>query len=117
MDDHENDDDYKVGYGRTPVESRWKKGQSGNPRGRPKRDNGIGASIMNALLETVPVEKNGRMTRLSRKDVMFNNLANKAAKGDPHAIKIVIQTIKEFCPRGALGPTVLRIIGGLPDQD
>ena len=28
--------DYKVGYGKPPKEHRFKKGQSGNPRGRPK---------------------------------------------------------------------------------
>lgn len=27
---------YDVGYGRPPEETRFKKGQSGNPRGRPK---------------------------------------------------------------------------------
>lgn len=35
-----SDDDepeYKVGYRRPPVETRFKKGQSGNPRGRPPK--------------------------------------------------------------------------------
>jgi hypothetical protein len=27
---------YQVGYGRPPAKSRFKKGTSGNPRGRPK---------------------------------------------------------------------------------
>ena len=29
-------DDDEVGYGKPPRESRWKSGQSGNPKGRPK---------------------------------------------------------------------------------
>ena len=28
--------DYKVGYKKPPLHSRFKKGQSGNPRGRPR---------------------------------------------------------------------------------
>lgn len=32
----DNDDDYEVGYKRPPKNSRFKKGQSGNPKGRPK---------------------------------------------------------------------------------
>jgi Family of unknown function (DUF5681) len=27
---------YQVGYGKPPVHSRFRKGQSGNPRGRPR---------------------------------------------------------------------------------
>ena len=29
-----NSKEYKVGYGKPPIESRWKPGQSGNPEGR-----------------------------------------------------------------------------------
>jgi hypothetical protein len=43
MDDSRNNEDpieepphYPVGYRKPPVHSRFKKGQSGNPRGRPK---------------------------------------------------------------------------------
>jgi Family of unknown function (DUF5681) len=31
-----NPNDYKVGKGRPPLSTRWKPGQSGNPKGRPK---------------------------------------------------------------------------------
>lgn len=30
-------DDYKVGHGRPPKETQFKKGQFGNPNGRPKK--------------------------------------------------------------------------------
>lgn len=36
-DDQIADRDVNVGYGRPPVRSRWKPGQSGNPRGRPPK--------------------------------------------------------------------------------
>ena len=31
-----DDEDYEVGYGKPPKDSRFKLGQSGNPNGRPK---------------------------------------------------------------------------------
>ena len=33
------DDDYKVGYGKPPAKTKFQKGKSGNPSGRPKRKN------------------------------------------------------------------------------
>ena len=32
-------DDYKVGYGKPPAKTKFQKGKSGNPSGRPKRKN------------------------------------------------------------------------------
>jgi hypothetical protein len=37
VSDEMDDDDYKVGYGRPPLRTRFKKGQSGNRKGRPPK--------------------------------------------------------------------------------
>jgi hypothetical protein len=55
------DDDYKVGYGRPPKETRWKKGQSGN-RGPKKREPAAVATmeiIDRLLAEPVEIVENG----------------------------------------------------------
>ena len=43
---HDETGDYEVGYGKPPRHSRFVKGQSGNPRGRP-----AGAKNFTTLLE------------------------------------------------------------------
>ena len=45
--------DYEVGRGKPPVHSRFKKGQSGNPRGRPAKN--LAVLLAAALNETVTV--------------------------------------------------------------
>jgi hypothetical protein len=47
-------DDYKVGYRRPPQETRWKKGQSGNPRRKPKRTESMVDMVDRLLIRESP---------------------------------------------------------------
>ena len=72
---------YNVGYGRPPEHSRFKKGKSGNSRGRPPRPKP--ANDMRAILERVAneeIEINGRA--MSMAEVELRSIQRKAAKGD-----------------------------------
>lgn len=72
---------YDVGYGKPPEHSRFKKGKSGNPKGRPPRPKP--ANDMRAMLERVAneeVEINGRA--MSMAEVELRSIQRKAAKGD-----------------------------------
>ena len=57
-----NDDktDYKVGYKRPPLHTRFRKGQSGNPRGRPRGSKNFSTLLTEALNEPVVVTEDGR---------------------------------------------------------
>ena len=47
--------DYDVGYGKPPRHTRFKKGQSGNPRGRPSGSKNLATVLSEALNELVIV--------------------------------------------------------------
>jgi hypothetical protein len=47
MDDQPRD--YTVGYGKPPVETRFQKGQSGNPEGRPRSTKKLVTLLAEAL--------------------------------------------------------------------
>ena len=87
MSDYDNRD-YEVGKGKPPKETRWKKGQSGNPKGRPrvKRDartmslNDIAVQIAN---EQIPATVNGKRVSLSRKVAALTAAFNDTLTGSP----------------------------------
>lgn len=81
---------YDVGYGKPPKHSRFKQGQSGNPKGRPKAARGLEAMLQKELKSTVTVEENGRARKLSKQDVMVKRLVNKAMQGDAKCLQIIL---------------------------
>ena len=59
--------DYEVGYGKPPRHTRFKKGQSGNPRGRPSGSKNLKTLLNEALNERVVVTEEGGRRNTSRK--------------------------------------------------
>jgi hypothetical protein len=88
-----------VGYGKPPRHSRFKPGQSGNPKGRAKNIKNF-ANILKEELETlVEVTENGRRRKLSKGRLAIKGLVLKAVKGDHRAVsEIFRQMEKHFKP-------------------
>ena len=60
MSSSKKDKDYEVGYGKPPRETRFKKGSSGNSKGRPHGSVGLNASLLNPLLRMITITEGGR---------------------------------------------------------
>ena len=61
--------DDKIGYGRPPKHTRFKKGQSGNPGGRPRKGGTVKIDIEALLKQPVTVVQNGKPCTMSPKEV------------------------------------------------
>lgn len=67
---------------------RFRSGQSGNPRGRPKMRHGVDAAVTRALQEKVTVNEQGLRRRRPKLEVTATQIANKGAGGDLRAAKL-----------------------------
>ncbi len=79
--------DYEVGYGKPPEASRFKKGESGNRKGRPKGARGLETDLKAELNEVVSVNVNGKKKKFTKQQLMLKQLVGKAVKGDLRAIE------------------------------
>jgi|SRR6185437_4541086 len=82
--------DYEVGYRKPPQHSRFKPGQSGNPKGRPKDVMNFVTALHRALNERVIVVEGNRRKSITKTEAMFKTMVNRAVKGDARAVREVI---------------------------
>lgn len=83
----------KVGYCRPPRQSRWKKGQSGNPSGRPKGTRGLKTDLRAELISRMEISMNGKRVSGTKQQLMLRTLTARAAAGDVKATRILIDLV------------------------
>jgi hypothetical protein len=89
-----------VGYGRPPKATQFKKGQSGNPKGRPKGSRPVGAVLQEILGQRIAVTENGKTRRLPALEVMLRRLANDAMRNDQPALKLILTLVDRYGESG-----------------
>lgn len=85
--------DYEVGYGKPPKKNQFKKGQSGNPAGRPKKSTDIGQLILDEMSQLIEVNDGTKKRKITMKEAIFRDLRNKALKGDFKAANTLLKTL------------------------
>ena len=87
--------DYEVGYGKPPLHTRFQKGRSGNPNGRPRGRKNMSTLLSDALNGSVIVVESGRRKKITKREAIITQLVNRSASADLKATQIVLAMLRE----------------------
>jgi hypothetical protein len=108
--------EYKIGYKKPPMKSRFRPGESGNPKGRPKRKPlELAAIIRRVLTGDVTYREKGRVKTATRLELFNKTVAERAMTGDITAAEHVLRFRAHALRFGDAGIDRLKITDWLPD--
>lgn len=87
-------DNYKTGYKKPPKKNQFKKGKSGNPKGRPKRKK-FSITIRDLLEERVLITEGGKKKNISLKEAAIKRLITSAISGDVKSWVMLHKILKD----------------------
>jgi Family of unknown function (DUF5681) len=87
---------YEVGYGKPPVSGRFKKGQSGNSRGRERGSKNAATLLAEGINQPFRIKEGGRTKQVTRLEAAIDQMAEQAARGDPRATKFIFDMLHKF---------------------
>ena len=88
-----NDEPPSVGYMSPPQHTRFKKGKSGNPRGRPRKQEDLNTVLHRVLNRKVRVKDNDQTMPI--RDALMRKLRELALQGDRQALALQRRIIDE----------------------
>jgi len=83
-------DTYRTGYARPPMATRFRPGQSGNPRGRRKGIKNVATMMRKEFLEKIPIRVDGKLFRVTKMEAVIKRVAADAINGNPKAAGMII---------------------------
>ena len=91
-----SDRGYLIGRGKPPVASRFKPGESGNPKGRPKGSKNFRTLIRRAMTAPISIQEGSRTRRVSKLEAVVLRQVQSALKGYDRAAMAVIKMAMQF---------------------
>jgi hypothetical protein len=87
--------DCEVGYKKPPTHSQFKKGQSGNPRGRPRGSKNFNTRLREAADEKVLIIENGKRRKVALDEVAIKRFVRQCAQGDYRSTRDLFGYLQE----------------------
>jgi Family of unknown function (DUF5681) len=105
-------DPYEVGFGKPPKRTQFKKGRSGNPKGRPRKKPDLHSELTKVLRENVTITVEGQQKQVTVQQALLLRLRDQALRGELAAGKL-LQKVVTALPESEseFGPVDMRGIG------
>ena len=87
---------YEVGFGKPPAGTQFRKGVSGNPKGRPKGARNVSSVLAKLCRERVNVVINGKTRSLTSLEALLMRLRASALSGDLKANREFLYALRAF---------------------
>jgi hypothetical protein len=100
--DQSDAQDEAVGYCNPPRHSRFKPGQSGNPRGRKRRKTELNDMVEQVTTARVQVTVDGRKRTMPALEAILMLQVRKALEGDARASRFILETFESRGLGGAV---------------
>ena len=89
---------YDVGYKKPPKPTQFKKGKSGNLKGRPKGAISLKSVLDEELSAPMVVKEQGKARKITRTEALVKRLISDALNGKPKAMTDVLRLISLHLP-------------------
>jgi hypothetical protein len=94
-------DPYEVGFGKPPKRTRFQKGRSGNPKGRPPRKPDVHSELTKVLREKVTVTIDGQPETVTVQKALLLRLRHQALRGAVWAEKLLQKVVAALPESGS----------------
>ena len=91
----ENQKDYEVGYKRPPREHQFKPGQSGNPKGRPKKNKNFVEDVKGEMNELIHIQEQGKLKKITKQKALAKRIVADALSGKTSIIKLLLPILSD----------------------
>lgn len=114
--DEVSESEKSVGYGVPPEATRFKKGVSGNPKGRPKGSLNVATVFTKTLRERVVINEHGRRKTVTKLEAALKQLVNKAASGDLRALAQLVALAQDAEAKQSMPGAQEPVLGDLDHE-